>query len=632
MTVYQIVATLKTVADVTYVHNMAKEFLLTTETLGYVTADDQTNTDDRHLVAGSQNVLIDRERKVVSRNGYSRLGAANSAINQVRSSVGWNTSTGSELILRVYDDELEVYLGTVGITQINGWRRVLNGISTLERARFTTWYDDAEAIDVLLFVLGDPNIYEWSGAVAIVSSFTVNTITKEGTTTWGQDRFFANSNQTLVNVRNGNEHTYTGGLDSTTLTGLNNTTDMQVGDLLMQKVVTNANTPDASINNHTIFTFENQVGVGSDENEEALVSQNDDFTDFTFSSPRVPGEGGILTLDDPVRGFGALSDRFVIFAGENDIYNAEYFEITVGSTLTETLNVRKLKTGVSQGAFSQEFIVPVGNSLMYLTNEPTLRELTIPENIEGPQLRTLSNPIRPDFDAENWTNGEGIWYRNALYLTAPTNGRQYVLEFVEDADGRLRRFWQPPQILPVRSLTIFQNNLYGHSNGSPETYRLYDPDAFSDVNSADEKLPITARANFAYRNYDDRANLKNFDEYFVEGEISPATDLGMTLNYDFGGQTAQIIKIIEGDDFDILAETLDAVSLAQQPLGQQPLGGNINAPDNTAKFRVIFELAREDFHEIQASFETDDVDKYWSILSHGPNAGLSRRLNSIIKK
>ena len=149
----------------------------------------------------------------------------------------------------------------------------------------------------------------------------------------------------------------------------------------------------------------------------------------------------------------------------------------------------------------------------------------------------------------------------------------------------------------------------------------------------DDKIPINCIAAYAYNSYKDRVNLKNFDEYFVEGEISPQVDdLKLTLNYDFGGKTQQVERIINGTDADILEETLLNASLGQNPLAQEPLGGSLNAPDDAAKFGVIFETAKEDFRKIQPIFSSNNTDRFWSILSHGANAQLSRRQNTLIKK
>ena len=608
-----------------------RNFSTINETLAYVTAEDQTNTDPRNLIAGSQNVLIERNKRVRSRNGYSRYGAANSALTPIRSGVTWNSSTGLELPVRQYDDELEIYLGTVDGTAINAWKRVTSSLSTTEIARFATWWDATENIDLFLFILGDANIYEWGGGVAVVTSVTGTTVTKAGTSTFAQNRFYTARNMTFVNLTNGTEYTYTGGAGTTTLTGIADTTGISAGDILVQKVVTQSNKPASGHTNDTIYQFENQICVGSFDDNEVWISQNDDYDDFTYSAPRISGEGALLTLDAPSRGIVSVGEVLIAFAGNDSIFRANYEQITVSTTLAETLRVKKLQTSPQQGSFGPDSIIQTGKEIIYLSNEPALRSFQDPNQLEGLNPKTLSNPIKPDFDDETWINAHALWYKNAIYLSSPVNSRLYILEFVEDANGNLRRFWQPPQILPIRPLSIISGSLYGHSNAVAETYKLFD--TFSDINSSDDKLPINAKAVFAYRNFKDSSSLKNFDEYIIEGGLSPATtDLLLTINYDFGGHTQSIERIINGSDEDIMLEPLPGSGLGQDPLAQQPLGGSLEIPSDSRKFRVIFEIAKEDFNEINAVFSSNDIDRYWMIISHGPNVVLSPRKQITIKK
>lgn len=608
-----------------------KDFKIIDKVLGYRSAPDPTNEDPHYLIAGSQNVLIDRQLKVHSRQGYSRLGAANSATTPIRKGLTWNSSTGLELPIRQYDDELEVYLGTVDGYDVDAWTRIINGLSTTEIFRGDLWWDATENLDLLLGVMGDDNIYEWNGAVAVVDSITGTTITKKGTATFAQNRFYTTRNKTLICARTGTEYTYTGGESTTTLTGIADTTGLVAGDVLVQKMITTADKPAANRTNDTILVFENQLVLGSFDDNEVYISQNDDYDDFSHSSPRIAGEGELLTLDGPSGGFGILSDNLIAFAGKSSIFKTKYTEITVGTTLTEILAVKKMKSGINQSSQAPDCIVPIGDSLAYLSYEPALRMLEQPEDISSPQLKTLSNPIKPDFDAETWTNAQGLWDKNSFYISAPSTSKLYILEFIEDSDGNTRRFWQPPQILPVRSLVIIDGDLYGHSNSVAETYKLFD--GYSDINSSDEKLPIEAIAMFAYNDYGKRALLKNFDEYNVEGYISPSTkDLLMTIDYDFGGFTQSIEKTIDGTDEDILEDFVDGISLGQASLGQEPLGGSSSVPSDSRKFGVYFEVAKEDFYRIRVKFSTNEVDRYWSILSHGANVLLSRRRNTLNHK
>ncbi len=610
------------------------KYYLAEETLGYVTSQEPSNADKRLLITGSKNVQIDYQKKVKSRSGYFRLGAANAALTENRNAWTWNTSTGTHLPQRQNDDELEVYLSTVDGISINAWTRIRSGWSTTKKIRQCNWYDTTEKIDLQIMVNGDADLYEWNGAIAVVSSVTAATITKYGTNTFAQSRFYTSRNKVVVCVRTGTEYTYTGGESTTTLTGISSTAGLQAGDILVQKVVVTSNKPLSNHQNDIIFGFENQVVIGSTIDNLIYVSKNSSYTDVTSSTPRVAGEGAILTLDAPCRAINSLGKRLIIFAGKSYAYKVDYAQITVGTTLAETLKIQRLDTGVNQGALNHECVVPIGNALAYLSNEVALRIIQNPEDLVGINPKTFSNPIKPDFDAEDWDEDKtfGIWYKNILFYTAGASSRMYMLNFVEDADGKLFRFWNPPQTLPVGPMSIIDSGdgdlLHGHSNAVPESYLLFDGASdgqYEDMVSED-KLSIHAVAVTAYNNYKDRANLKNFDEYFVEGEITEnTTELGVTINYDYGGSTQQIEKMIDGSDQDILEGNVEFNSLGQSGIASKPLGSLINPPTNARKFRTLFEIAKEDFFEISTTFETNGADLYWSIISHGTNAKLSTR-------
>lgn len=624
---------------------MPNKFVLAEESKGYVTSPEESNIDFRLLVNGSQNTLINFQKKVSIRSGYTRLGAANTSLKPVRNAWTWKSSTGTVLPQRFYDDELEVYLGTIDGVAVNAWTRVRSGWSTDERLRPAWIYDATENLDFQIMVNGDDKLYRWNGAVATVSAASGTSITKNGTQTWGQARFYTGGNKTLVNPRNGNEHTYTGGEGTTTLTGLNNITDILVGDVLIQKVITDDNKPEDGRNNHTIGSLNNQIYVGSDVSEEVFISSDSDYTDFTFSSPRLSGEGALLTLTDPTRGFVPLGEFMLIFSGSSTVNRVDFLTLDIGGVLSQDIGNKQLDLGVDQGALNQESIVPVGNSIFYLTNETTLRSIDDPNNLTGIKPRTYSNPIKPDFDAEDWTNAEGFWFKNILFFSSPVNSRLYMLNFTQNANGKTERYWNPPQILPARSMSVIDSGtgnflsngekLHFHSNSVPETYLAFDgqSDGQFDGMALNDKLPIDAKAIFAYNNFNERGVLKNFDEYFIYGEITPNTvDLALGINYDFDGATQQVERTIDGSDEDILEGSVGANSLAQQSLAVNPLGGLLNPPEDARKFRVIFEIAKEDFHELQALFSTNEVDRFWSVIAHGPNATLSRRKPILLKK
>ena len=498
---------------------MAKDYKTLSKFSGYFTKRDKTATPIGALVSPSQNVLINDEEKIATRKGYTRDGAVNTNNNPIESHYDWKTQRGGERNLRGYDDELEArFVNAAGAVS---WNRLTASWSDVDFV-FTKWWDTTEDLELLLFVVGDSNIYEWSGGMAEVTLSTADTITKKGTTTWAQEGFYTGRNQSIV--IDGTTFAYTGGETTTALTGVTpDASGLSSGDIALQATVTNSNQPASGLENDFIKTLDNQVFVGSLITNEIFVSKNTSFTTYTFSSPRVPGDGALLALDSKGRGLAVLQRNMIIFAGEDDVYKTNFEQLDVGGTLSETLNVKKLKTGTKQGVFSHDLITEFGIGLAYLSNEPALRILESAEDLENPILKSWSNNIKPDFDAETFTNGNIRFHRNRIYISAPTNAKVYILEMKEvvnqdTGEVQLKIFWQPPQILPFRRLATIGADLYGHSSQVPETYKAFD-------DTDDNGNAFTARAAFAYRNFGKRVLLKEFDEYANEGYISANTKL-----------------------------------------------------------------------------------------------------------
>lgn len=605
---------------------MAKNYQVVDRYLGYRSLPDIEAEDPRYLVTGSQNVLINDQDKVETREGFTITGPTNTAIKAIESSFDWDTQRGGAKYLRSYDDELEARF-----TDSSGnvtWERIADGWSNVDFS-FAKWWDATEILEVLIFVVGDSNIYEWSGGMAEIASTTSDTITKTGTTTWAQEGFYTSANKTVV--INGTEYTYTGGENTTTLTGVTaDPTGEANGSVVIQKIITNSNKPSATAQNDAVAVLENHAYYLDGTRNTVEVSKNTDYQDFTTpSAPRIPGEAAQLIIDSPGVGLAPLQSKMIVFAGKGDVYRVDFEELEVGTVLAETANVRKLKTGPRQSAFSRDTIADIGTAIVYLSNEKAVRILESAEDLENPLLSNLSIPIKPDIDASNFTNAHMKFNDNRVYLTAPNDSNVFILEFREDEDGNKRRFWQPPQVLPAQRFAIIDDVTHFHSNANPETYKLFDGTS-DNVNG--NSLPMEAIAKFPARSYDVRALLKEMDEYYIEGAIGTNTKITLNLLYDFDGATQNLEEIVDGSDQSILFEPVFSSSLGQQPLGQQPLGGARTPASNQPRFRVLFEEGTEPFFTLQPVFSSNDVDQVWAILGHGANVRVSPQQPTDIKQ
>jgi hypothetical protein len=87
--------------------------------------------------------------------------------------------------------------------------------------------------------------------------------------------------------------------------------------------------------------------------------------------------------------------------------------------LKEALTVEKLKSGPLQGAITHKLIWKIKNSVVFVSNENVLDQLGRVENINTPQSRPLSDPVKKDFYPLDMTDANGIFYRDQSFITFP---------------------------------------------------------------------------------------------------------------------------------------------------------------------------------------------------------------------
>lgn len=589
------------------------EFFLVNGATEYRTKSDPTATDEQCLVSGSQNVLIneatDKEGdKVETRPGYELFGAASTARNGIANETTFKTKAGDAHPVRfIKDGTLEVYLGSA-------WETLLTGLDGAYHCRFATVWDATELIRRLLFVNHSATLYSWSGAVATLASVAAGTITINETI--ATEGFLTTGTRSIRIKDSGGtwrETAYTGQAGSvfTVSSDLSGFT-FDANARVTQVVSTSASTPAAGFVNDVIATVENHVYVGSHASSVVYMSKSTDFTSFTFSSPRLATEGWQFVLDDFMVGFATNissdgRESIVFFAGNDWIYRVQFVDIG-DTTIAQIASVKPIVVSSGQGAVSQELIAKVRNAIIYLNGYNELLELGSVENLATPQQTPISDSIKPDFIAADFTGGTIRFWRNNLYVTAPVSGRLFIYSFRER-----RRFWQPPQLMPIGQLSDVAGELVGHSNAVTESYTLL-------TGTNDNGLPIAFKAHFAYRHFAAREKLKNFDKYFSELYLTSNTIVSHTLLYEYLGAKKITTSLYDGSDTDFTVVPNPNASLGVNSLGTTPLGAVGTAPEDFVKYRRFKKLLTVDFFELQSRYEADDIDAQFQILEHGPNA------------
>jgi len=599
--------------------NMPKLFQLVTKFSGYKTKVDQTNTDPGVLVRGSQNVLVSDGDRVAPRKGYTLDGSTNVDLKPVISSTEWTNRYDDERPIRTWGTRVQ-FRYTDG-----EWYDIISGLTTGATYNFTPWWDPTNKIEFLLFVNGSSNIYSWTGATATFASATVNTITKEGSTTWAEEGFINTGTRTVT--IGGGTYSYTGGEGTTTLTGVSpdpSAPAFAVGKLIIAGVQVTANSAmtglPTAFPNDLIGVYNNYVFIGSKTFRDIYMSKSTSYIDYSFSSPRIPTDGALRTLDATPNAFVVQEDGMYISAGKNLWYKTVF---TLSSDNTrELLDVVRLKTATQKGALHQGAVENVINDVAFISNEPTLDLLGRVDQVSTPQNKPISDPIKPNFDAYDFTACHVKYFRNCIYVAVPRENLVLIYNIEEG-------WWEAPQILPIGRLAIIGGALYGHSSSVPETYKLF-------TGRTDNGNPIETNARFSYQNFGDRVKLKSFTEWYTETYLASNTTLTKTAYYEYGGSQDITVVDIVGDGSaggESFEPTVD-YSLGMQSLGTSSLGGGGSGDEEEElppKFRHIDTMPREDFFEIQIDYGSNDVDQNWELLAFGPSVSVSNADSVSIK-
>lgn len=438
--------------------------------------------------------------------------------------------------------------------------------------------------------------------------------------TWKAARFFSTISPRAITY-NGVSYPYTGGENTDTLTGLTAFPTAAAGDPTWQ-------TPDSialpsAITNPFPNFFPNLVGnqlnmvfLASTSSAVIFASSATDYTDFTLTSPRAQGDpvqqpltSGPATCIVPVDTDADVLNviNTLVFGSGRDAFDQMDFHMSQDNS-EELLRIIRYKTAPLSGLISKGGICPIKNNTIYISREPALvglgeADLESPDGKNAP----ISDPIKNDFDSYNFTGAHVKYWKRAVFIALPEEGLVLIYDF-------MRNLWHPPQTMPISRLGIVNDQLIGHSAVTNETYQLF-------VGTNDNGARINFTARFAYNNGGRRDRLKNQNECWTDGYISPNGLLNMTLGIGFEAFIKKWTFPISGLDPTIVTGKT-ATPLGNAPFGSQPLGGaNTSSPHGTGaglyRFEQIDTVESDDYFEQYVQYDMNTLDGQFAIVAFG---------------
>lgn len=485
-----------------------------------------------------------------------------------------------------------------------------------------------------LYVIGSSNnsrIFTISSVTAgIITLATSDIIVSEvagpsitlhtGEPTWKSSRFFSTISGRAITY-NGISYTYGGGEGTDTLTGLTAFPIVAVGDSVWQTPDTitlpsSITSPFPDFAPNLIGTQINQVVLESTTSQMVFGSASDDYTNFTLTTPRAPGDpfqtpltSGRATCLIPIDTTNQIlniQSNFAFGSGQ-DTFDKVDFHMSADNT-EELLRIVRYKTARGAGIISKSAFTPVKNATLYISREPAFDAIGNVETPEGRKDVPISDLIKNDFDNYDFTDAHVVYWKRSAYIALPTEGIVLVYDL-------MRSLWQPPQTIPVGRLAIIGDWLYGHSTVTNETYKL-----FSGTN--DNGIFISQRARMAYNNGGTPGRIKNASQYWSDGYITANALLKMMMNFGFDGIEGKKVLSILGNDSSI-TNPVGASILGDEQLGANPLGGA--TLDTSAAISGMVRFWQEDtmdtidYNEHYVEYAMDTLDGQFALVRHGSN-------------
>ena len=381
-----------------------------------------------------------------------------------------------------------------------------------------------------------------TGATLNITTVANGYLKLNGTLTAGQRAFLNTGTYTQSVLLNGNAYTYAQAAGFY-LVGLGSDPSAEpLQSVVAQSVVSVPNSSIATLpdnfKNWIIENLDNQVYVSAENDNSVFVSKQSDFRDFGKSANRKPFEGEELVLDAVPTAIIPQGGSMYISAGK-DYWYTTTFELS-SDNLNQFLTVTPLKVTALQSAQSDALAVKIKNRICFVSFEPQINTLGVAANFsDDPQVVDISGSVVNDVKALDFSSGVGgqiLYHQKYVYVTAPSSGVMLVYNLTADivegaVDNVSAHYFEAPQIIPMGRLSIIGGELYGHSAGSLNTFKL-----FSGYN--DDGAPYEAVALLAYDNHGARTMRKSSDTLFLELYKTQSTTFSVGLRRNLNGPVA----------------------------------------------------------------------------------------------
>ena len=557
-------------------------------------------TQNRGKFVIGQNMTFNNARIPTLRNGYEVISSEATDSTPVKRAWLFETRDGAQWEIKAYGTT--VYGRVIGV--MSDFILLKGGFTSGLDFGYANIGKTADTTTHTYFCNGTEDFYRFNGAYTTVASSAANTITLPSGT-WTALGFYTSESPRSVIIE-GVEYAYTGGEGTTTLTGVTpDASGITVGAYAVQSPfqLSGGTTP---IKGQVMMAHDGRLHARNEAKKDVWnYSKLDDPNNFSTGSS--DGDGGAKEVEfgGPITAFGKLNKTALCF--KNRIIKALSFN-QVGARLDSPVYTTLIPAddkGTSLGAINQKstFSTPLGQ--VFITPDKRMVLLSGVTANNEPQYLFLSDPIQPVMTQGVHDEGTGICVDNIVWYSFKSDINSTYNDVVIRGDLTRQTITSEGKVIPVQWDTPYigwnvadwtvvyredlgKNEVHWHSSINSSSYRIID-------NKADNNLPYTGILRTWNESFGEPNSQKKIDYVYLEVEMSPLTELNVTLLYDEDGCTdrdERVLKAIDATNQSFNSSFYNPFGASAY--GSQPIGSN-PAESVLKKYRFMIETPNNTF-------------------------------------
>lgn len=335
--------------------------------------------------------------------------------------------------------------------------------------------------------------------------------------------------------------------------------------------------------------------------------------DFTYSSPRLAGEGDVIEFPDEgdkIYDLSVREDQVEVFKDSN-IYDLTFTQ--------DSNDLAQKKTRVNSpliGTKGRTF--RMGDDIVFVSPAKEVTSLSrVALRDQQPQRTNIAWPIKNAIRNYDFTSVRGWTFKNYTVIAAKETSNSNTNDKVLVYDNNLQK-WIGEWNIPAADFAIYNNELYFASSASKEVYKMFTTSTTTKKGDSATGYDTYCETQWVNKT-SDGLSTQNFNVLAVTGYVRLNTPITFGLCYDFNPVPKvtwtfdpALASVI---DYNIIGST-PGNSLGVTALGVTPLGVEVAAVSgdhDEQRFIVYFLVPFVDHNWAKLSWSTSGSNKYLEI-------------------